>query len=207
MTHLLARLARAVLLWLLGRRPSTRARRALAWTAAVLACAAALEAGVLGACLAVVWWLLAQLAALLVAAGPPLVLLVAVLAAARRAVRRAVPAPALTELPAPAREPAGSSDSPAPPDVLLEPASSDIAPPRPEVPREADVPVSVPPADAAPAPARRAVDGATRLTSEVAPAAPVEDPLAAEAAWLEAHWAAEPQSNGSGPPAGASAST
>jgi len=211
MTHLLLRAATSVLLWLLGRQPPTRARRALAWAAAVIACAVAVEAGVLAAALAVAWWLLAQLAALLAGAGVALALAVAALAVARRGLRR-VPMPAaLTDPPAPDGALAGSSDTSAGVDVAPAVAgprgSSDIdrssaAPP------VAATAAAFGPQPAEPDPgSERGVDCETAAVEPPDDPRPaVEDPLAAEAAWLEAHWADEPSRNGSAPPAGAPAS-
>jgi hypothetical protein len=208
MTHLLLRLARGVLLWLLGRQPATRARRALAWTGALVACALAIEAGVIGTALAVAWWLVAHLVALLVGAGAPLALVIAALAVSRRALRRVPPPAVLAEPPAANRDPHGSSDRSlhldVPPATPGPPGSSDTE----------DAPADAHDAGLTPAQRADAEPGPPEVTApdDTFPAATLtappeaQDPLAAEAAWLEAHWAAEQSSNGSAPSPSAPAS-
>jgi hypothetical protein len=210
-THLFARFARAVLLWLLGRRPSTPARRALAWAAAVVACAIAIEAGALGAGVALAWWLLVQLAGLLVAAGAPLALLVAALAAARRALRHLIPSAAFA-VPAVVEDgAAGSSDSriaaAAAPAPGADPGSSDTPRPGPAPPPGPGPAAPDPVVDRAETPFDARAGDAGPPDRAVAAAPPVEDPLVAKAAWLDAHWAGEAASNHSASPGAAAAST
>jgi hypothetical protein len=150
---LIVRSARAVLSWLLGRQPATRPRRAVAWGAAVVACALAVEGGLLGALLAAAWWLLAQLAALLWHAGLPLLVAVAALAGARRGIRRASPGGPRPDPAVPTTGLPGSSDT--------DPADPEVAAPAPEA-GSSDTERHLP---------DRPADGQTRPAGDVAPPA------------------------------------
>jgi hypothetical protein len=195
MTRCLLWLARAVLLWLLGRSPATRPRRALAWGLAVTACALLVEAGLLGSGLAAGWWLVAHLAALVWAAGAPLALAVALLAGVRHALRCVAP-PAFLPGHAPSWGAAASSDTRTAGDPVpsgASPPGSSDSPPG-AAGRPGTGPAVSPGAVAAGIRDRKMTEDVARgvPASEVPePRSSADDPLVADAAWLEAHWAAE----------------